>query len=438
MSAMSDITTALVNYSDAISTIASSSAQVASLIQDAKLADAKATLEGQLATTSLTSYQGIYRIYRSADVWRAKALVESARRYAVAARRAIEARYVVDLTQMDQNEPFVASPTLWADQVYTYDLDLPAAVGLTVSGAPTGQQVYSNQVSDYVANLQAFLAGYAAARPAAVADNELDLVTLPGLAPSASVGSADAGAPDGGDAGATDAAADATASDAAADAGPPPPTTAIGPMEWVIHCPFDPKGTTGPTGSWISIPTNGTAVDAACSVNGAPAHPDHAQIGFSLDPWGRLNSGGIGDPPFVDRFNARWGNLALNFVGTGVKDCTKALDPQGCYNATYIAYNLTQTGPSWVTNYDQAWTFLNTPTSTIEGAKGLAAEIWLDPLKDGWQTQYISAIARTELTLSPLGGAYVLDFAVPPEVVLGNIQRIQLLVGSTAWVKQQQ
>jgi hypothetical protein len=61
----------------------------------------------------------------------------------------------------------------------------------------------------------------------------------------------------------------------------------------------------------------------------------------------------------------------------------------------------------------------------------------LDPLKDGWSTSYISPILRTEYSLAPLGGDYELDFKVPPEVTLSRIERVQLLVGSAAWVKEQ-
>lgn len=429
MSAFSDVSNALVGFTDSVASIASAGASIAQLIQDAKLADARAQLESSLASTSLQSFQGIYRVYRSSDMWRAKALIDNARRYALGARRAIEARYVVDLTRMDQPEPFVASPSLWADQVYTYDLNMPTAVGLSVSQGSTGMTIYSNQVVDYVANLQAFLAGYTAKRPAAVASDEIDVVTLPGFMPSAPASSTTSdGGTDGGDAGNPSDAGDAGSASTVSVAG----ATA----EWMVHCPTDPSGKSASAGTWIAVPASpNTSVNQACQVNGAPVHPDEARLEFSLDPWGRLNSG-IESPPFVDRFNARWGNLALNFVGTGVKDCTQAADPQGCFNDSFIVYNLTQNGPSWVTDYDEVWTLLNTPSTTIEGAKGLAAELWLNPLQSGWSTPYISAVARTELTLAPLGGSYVLDFLVPPEVVLGNIERIQLLVGSAAWVKQ--
>jgi hypothetical protein len=46
-------------------------------------------------------------------------------------------------------------------------------------------------------------------------------------------------------------------------------------------------------------------------------------------------------------------------------------------------------------------------------------------------------IARTELDDSPFGGRYDLMLNVGPEVRLDRIQRVQLLVNASYWVKQQ-
>jgi hypothetical protein len=416
--AFAAVSGALVGFSDAAAAILKSSADIQASLTTAKLADQRAQLEATLTQQTLQTSTGIYRMYRSADMWRAKALIEGARRYALSARRAIEARYVIDLSTMSDSEPFVASPSLWADQIYTYDLNMPAAVGLNVAAPGTGA-VYTNQVKDYVGNLQALLAGYAAKRPAAVASNEIDVVNLPGLFAGTPVTSTGSQFTD---------------------------YTGIG--QWSLHCPANatiPGWIAPPTtcAGAVCPPTTGN-VQTACAISGKPMPPsptteppDEVRLDFTLDPWGRLN-GAIANAPFVDRFNARWGNIALNFVGTGIKDCTRAADPQGCYNAGFVSYNLTHYGPSWVTNYDEAWRLLNTPSIIIEGGKGLAAEVWLNPLKDGWSSSFIAPILRTEYALAPLGGAYELDFKVPPEVILSRIERVQLLIGSTAWVKEQQ
>ena len=54
------------------------------------------------------------------------------------AKRAIEARYVVDLASMTANELLVSSPQDWADQIYAYGFNIPAI---------TGQQVVESGVT---------------------------------------------------------------------------------------------------------------------------------------------------------------------------------------------------------------------------------------------------------------------------------------------------
>jgi hypothetical protein len=162
---------------------------------------------------------------------------------------------------------------------------------------------------------------------------------------------------------------------------------------------------------------------------------DAARIAFILSPWGQLD----GDPrniKFEARYNVRWEKLAINLVGTGVMDCSQALDPLDCYSRGTISFNLTHQGEPWVTDYYGVWHRMMLPVGYIEGGKALAIERWLEPLVDGWTTPFISAIARTELEFRPLGGEYVLQLNLPPEAVPANIERVQILVGSQSWVAQ--
>ena len=70
------------------------SATISKATSDAKLAQAQAALNAQLTTQTLTSGLPVFESYHSYDLWRAQAEVENARRYAVTARRAIEAKYL--------------------------------------------------------------------------------------------------------------------------------------------------------------------------------------------------------------------------------------------------------------------------------------------------------------------------------------------------------
>jgi hypothetical protein len=453
LSAVASLGKAAQDFTTAAAAMVQTGAAVQTLAHQADQAKAKAALEADLAAQQQTSSFGIYRIYHDYDTWRAMALLVNARKYALAARRAIEARYVVDLSRLTQNEAFVASPSTWAGDIYTYDLSMPSAVGLAVgdqSASPNPGGVYVNQVSDYVSNLQGFVSGYAASRPTAVAEDELDVIALPGLAPgspdsvcsteTATTGTCESPVnplcgdiPGSGPGSCTDATPAGTGYAVSCCRAP----SFTSPGNWSLHCP-GPAG----AGQWVPVPRHdagsvmGGDVDNACANIGGPTHPDEARLEFTLDAWGRVN-GSTASAPYSKRFNVRWTKLAVNFVGTGVKNCMAALDPAGCYASGFIPFNLSHTGPAWVTDYDERWHQLDVPIGQIEGGKGLAAEIWLDPLKNGWSTDFISAVARSEYELRPIGGGYTLDFPVAPEVVLSRIERVQILVGSTAWVKQQ-
>lgn len=386
--AFSALAAALADMSDFLAALQQSSAKVESLATQAKMGEARAQLDAELSkSTAVTSFPA-YRNFRDADLWRARAVVESSRRYALAARRAVEARYVVDLTRLDQKETFVSAPSVWADDIYGYDLSLPNAVGLTVTSSDqkNPSAVYKAAIKDYVANLRGFVTGYAASRPSAIAQDDIDVVNLSGFVPFGSANES--------------------------------------PGAWQLLC----------GANWIGLDAYKNAAAGGWNC-GTGSKATRARVGFILDPWGQLN-GAVGNEPYTKRYNTRWGRVALNVVGTGVKDCSLAADPMGCYGNSTIRYNLTHVTPTWTTDYDGLWREQDMPLGQIEGGKGLAVELFLNPLKDGWSTSFISAVARTEYLFRPVGGSYNLEIEVTPEVMLQRIERMQLLVGTSAWVKQ--
>lgn len=382
-------------FVDTVGTVVAATADGAALIHHTELAKARQKLEAdQLQAAQLTTLK-LYRQVHSYDVWRSLALLDSARVAAVAARRVIEAHFAVDLSKLSSPEAFVASPATWADDVYAYDLDMPAAVGLSVGQSQPGG-VYANRVLDYVENLSRFVNGFAVTRPtAAAADTEV--LTLPG--PTGLVTGMRR-----------------------------PATNALdgGAAAWSYECP------TGGSSAWLPMPND--RIPAHACGNLAPA-PTRARLAFSLDPWGRVN-GDVANMPSVRRYNARWTKLAVNLVGTGVISCVNAADPSACYDQPFLRYSLSRRGPAWVTDWNQSWLVLGVPNGRIEGAKALGAEQWIDPIQNGWGKPYVDAVARTELTDMPFGGVYELVFELAPEVVLERIDRVQILAGSAYWVKQ--
>jgi len=140
--------------------------------------------------------------------------------------------------------------------------------------------------------------------------------------------------------------------------------------------------------------------------------------------------------PFNARYNVRVGNIAVNLVGSGIRNCDKAIDRPACYAEPFIRYDLEHIGPVWVTDYDQAWQSLDIPIAVIEGGKALAAEEWLDPVSNGFNRSDVQSVTRRELEGRPIGGAYELTIDLPADVEVERIERIQVLEQTDYWVRQ--
>ncbi len=383
---------------DAVNNLATLSANMNLAIATASRATKQAQLDAQLAGATQDGTFTIYRAYDSYDLFRAQAMVDNARVYAVTARRAIEAKFLVDLSTMTAAESFVAAPSTWADEVYDYDMSLPAAVGLSVT-TETSTGVYPNKISDYVGNLQQFVDGYAVSRPTATASGDSNVITLLG--------------PD-------------TVLPLAATQTIPGPSNTLQ-ESWSYYCP----ATSQSPAQWVQ----GSSTTPSAEACGGPS-PTLARLVFSLDAWGNPNAYGMQEPP-TQIFNTRWSQLAVNLVGTGIKNCALAADPLGCYSSSFVPYNLTHVGPSWITDFEGAWHTLNVPLGQINQAKALAAEQWLDPVSNGWAEPYVQAVQRVEYAGRPLDGTYTLELVLGPEVQLGNIERIRILTQTSYWVRQQ-
>lgn len=575
---------------DRANEITQSTIAVQQAYQQYKLARERTQLEYGLAETPVQTKFGVQRRFHSYDVWRARALLENARRLAVAARRAIEARFVVDLSTMTAPEPFVQAPALWADDVYAPDLNVPSAVGLSVrpesKAGGTGvvnrlENVYVNRVEDYVNNLELFVDGYSVWRPTAVATADAEVLSFDGPEVTEDVTLECPEPPPSPvctDSGTCLHVRSWAASDSASQqddtirpewllvnsGSSPIPLSEVtlrywftvdttSPITLVSNCDYfsvnpggctyvqrsfgtvspalatadrylevsfsasagtlypgnsvevklrihkddylhdfnelndysyDPRPSYAPTtlvslyrsgalswgtdpttppeppcepetgaalsdgaglwsfyceaiGQWIIHPGLGelpltSTLAAACDGE----LPQLARLTFALDPWGR-DFGDVFQPPMDARHNARWRRLAVNLVGTGIRDCSQSSDPEACYTESFVRYDLDHSGREWVTDYDEAWHMLGLPIATIESAKALAVEEWLDPVSHGWALPMVQVVGRGELQGRPLGGDYSITFEITPDMRLDRIERVQILTEADYWVRQE-
>jgi hypothetical protein len=395
--------TQLVAVQAALDRVLTSGAAIRRAVAQAQLNVARVELDHELESTEIKSRFALQRRFRSYDLWRARALSESARRLSVAARRAIESRFVVDLSNMSAPEPFVEAPAIWADEIYESDLKPTAALGSTSGPAMGGSEIAINKLEDYVTNLELFVNGYVVARPTTVATSDVEALQLAGPASVMQVSSS------------------GNAS-----------FQQIDPRSegWSFYC--------AETDAWFPHP-GGAGFDLESfdlsSVCFGEA-PTKAKLGFWLDPWGRLY-GHYANEPFSARYNARWKQLAVNLVGSGIRDCSNADDVQACYAEPFVRFNLRHFGPAWVTSYEQQWREVDIPIAQIEAAKALSTEEWLDPVSNGFNLPTVTNVARRELAGRPLGGSYELELELTPDVRVDRIERIQILAETESWVRQE-
>jgi hypothetical protein len=367
------------------------------------IAVAKTAIEQQQTSYDIRTRFGVRARYHNYDLWRARALTENARRLALAARRAIESRYVVDLSTLNAPEPFVDSPSLWADQIYSSDLK-PFSIGLT-SGPANGSGIYTSAVKDYVSNLKLFLDGFTVQRPSAAVLSDAEVIQIP--APGQQV---------------------ASSSFSSSFVYLDPRSSG-----WSFYCPGTDTWIAHPDSSKWSLTSPVTWTLATACGGSAPTL---ARYRFDLDPWGRVN-GWVGNAPYNARYNVRLRNVALNLVGSGIRSCQKVADPSACYAEPFIRYDLKHVGPAWITSYDNGWRSLDIPKAYIEAGKALATEEWLDPVSNGFNRSDVSNVARMEFVSQPIGGAYELTLRLTPDVNVERIERIQLLAQTEYWVRQQ-
>ncbi|HEU4404457.1 MAG TPA: hypothetical protein VFS43_04110 [Polyangiaceae bacterium] len=376
------------------------SAAVASANRRTDIAARRAELDAELVGRGKKTSFGLYRRYTDHAAWVAMAELENARRAALLARRAIEARYVVNLSKLYANEALVVSPASWADEIYEFDLSMPAAIGY-VEGGPLPEDIYGNKLSIYVDNLKRFVAGYAhpSTRHVTFSGEVTNLIALPG--PEA--------------------------------AAPGAPSTLLGEARrWSFLC--EPAS----GGVWVGMPASGKVADA-CLQYGPALRPTQAKLLFTLDPWGRID-GNVSQPPdqfdIVNLFNTRWTRFAVNLAGAGVLNCSLATDHNSCIQNASVPVSVTQLGSSWVKDYDRQWQTIAFLPGFVGGAKAMAADLVLSLDNTSWDDPNIQNSHRSDFRDRSVGGTYELNFKLGPEVLLQNLDYVQILSGTQHWTRQ--
>jgi hypothetical protein len=192
------------------------------------------------------------------------------------------------------------------------------------------------------------------------------------------------------------------------------------------HCSAD---ATSPLGRDVSI-------DVPCATLSHPtALPEYMSRTFlissdDLQRNGRLGILGLS----AENYNYRIRDLAVNLVGSNVKDCTQVVGDQSrCYASAFISFDLIQTGNVELKDHNlQPWKF-RLPAGGIRDGQALAAERLITTPIATADLDLLSQYWAKEFVGRPLQGAYELRLHDEESFNFDELVDVQIVVVVDYW-----
>jgi hypothetical protein len=138
----------------------------------------------------------------------------------------------------------------------------------------------------------------------------------------------------------------------------------------------------------------------------------------------------------LGNYNYRIEDLALNVVGSGLRNCS-ASGNLSCYATAYVPFSLSHLGPFSVRNHTGADSPVNIFDGKIEWAKALAAERYLTNPLSATDDSLLKQYLRQEFRGRPLDGNYVIRIWDDAEFDFEKVQDVQLLLRYRYWTAAQ-
>ena len=133
-------------------------------------------------------------------------------------------------------------------------------------------------------------------------------------------------------------------------------------------------------------------------------------------------------------YNYRINDLAINLVGSNVKDCS--LDPGAgttCYANQFIPYDLVQDGAVRIRNHAGVELPFKLSVGRIHQAKGLAAERLMTNPLSSTDSALIQQYRKNEFRGRPIQGVYTLRIHAVPSLRWTNVEDVQIVLGYRYW-----
>jgi len=133
-------------------------------------------------------------------------------------------------------------------------------------------------------------------------------------------------------------------------------------------------------------------------------------------------------------YNYRINDLAINLVGSNVKDCS--LDPGAgstCHANQFIPYDLIQDGVVKIRNHAGVELPFKLSVGRIHQAKGLASERLMTNPLSSTDSALIQQYRKNEFRGRPIQGVYTLRIHAVPSLRWTNIEDVQFVLGYRYW-----
>jgi len=134
-------------------------------------------------------------------------------------------------------------------------------------------------------------------------------------------------------------------------------------------------------------------------------------------------------------FNYRIESVGLNFVGSGVRDCSDSDSPTTCHAAGYVPYSLSHEGPYFVRNHTGDDFRAQLFTANIEHARGLGTERYLTNPLGSADSELLDQYLRREFNGRPLDGNFVLRVWEEPGLNFNAVQDVQIVFNYRYWTR---
>jgi len=137
----------------------------------------------------------------------------------------------------------------------------------------------------------------------------------------------------------------------------------------------------------------------------------------------------------IGNYNYRWDSVAVNLVGTELRDCASSAYPSTCYGAAYVPFSLYHDHGFVVRNHRGQIYDAPIFPGRIEHGRTLAAERYLTNPLSGADRALLQDYQRLELRGRPLAGTYTLRLWDDSGFRFDRIEDVQLLMGYRYWTR---